>query len=153
MQNVGQSENRNIDKVNVQLDVVKSSTPQSSASSPAKSETETYSGAPAKYMTDSSESEDDSVSEVKRVLFSAEAVAVRKCAICTAPNTARDIFSERTTSPLSVRRCSSIRCWKSCTARCKGPIYFPFSIQCKLLAKYSVKRQKVLSTYLLLSNA
>lgn len=65
MQNVGQSENRNIDKVNVQLDVVKSSTPQSSASSPAKSETETYSGAPAKYMTDSSESEDDSVSEVK----------------------------------------------------------------------------------------
>lgn len=65
MQNVGQSENRNIDKVNVQLDVVKSSTPQSSASSPAKSESETYSGAPAKYMTDSSESEDDSVSEVK----------------------------------------------------------------------------------------
>ncbi|XP_050562962.1 ankyrin repeat domain-containing protein 17 isoform X4 [Spodoptera frugiperda] len=64
MQNVGQSENRNIDKVNVQLDVVKSSTPQSSASSPAKSETETYSGAPAKYMTDSSESEDDSVSEI-----------------------------------------------------------------------------------------
>lgn len=79
MQNVGQSENRNIDKVNVQLDVVKSSTPQSSASSPAKSETETYSGAPAKYMTDSSESEDDSVSEVKRVLFSTEAVAVREC--------------------------------------------------------------------------
>ncbi|CAG9579611.1 unnamed protein product [Danaus chrysippus] len=65
MQNVGQSENRNIDKVNVQLDVVKSSTPQSSASSPAKSETETYSGAPAKYMTDSSESEDDSVSEAE----------------------------------------------------------------------------------------
>ncbi|XP_062525122.1 ankyrin repeat domain-containing protein 17 isoform X10 [Bombyx mori] len=64
MQNVGQSENRNIDKVNVQLDVVKTSTPQSSASSPAKSETETYSGAPAKYMTDSSESEDDSVSEI-----------------------------------------------------------------------------------------
>lgn len=79
MQNVGQSENRNIDKVNVQLDVVKSSTPQSSASSPAKSETETYSGAPAKYMTDSSESEDDSVSEVKRVLFSTEAVALREC--------------------------------------------------------------------------
>lgn len=79
MQNVGQSENRNIDKVNVQLDVVKSSTPQSSASSPAKSETETYSGAPAKYMTDSSESEDDSVSEVKRVLFSEEAVAAREC--------------------------------------------------------------------------
>uniref|UniRef100_A0A2A4JTK0 K Homology domain-containing protein n=1 Tax=Heliothis virescens TaxID=7102 RepID=A0A2A4JTK0_HELVI len=65
MQNVGQSENRNIDKVNVQLDVVKSSTPQSSASSPAKSETETYSGAPAKYMTDSSESEDESVSEAE----------------------------------------------------------------------------------------
>lgn len=79
MQNVGQSENRNIDKVKLQLDVVKSSTPQSSASSPAKSETETYSGAPAKYMTDSSESEDDSVSEVKRVLFSAKAVAMREC--------------------------------------------------------------------------
>lgn len=94
MQNVGQSENRNIDKVNVQLDVVKSSTPQSSASSPAKSETETYSGAPAKYMTDSSESEDDSVSEVKRVLFSIEAVAQRECdvIICTALKTARDIL-------------------------------------------------------------
>lgn len=101
MQNVGQSENRNIDKVNVQLDVVKSSTPQSSASSPAKSETETYSGAPAKYMTDSSESEDDSVSEVKRVLFLAEAVAVRECAICTAPNTARDILYDQTVPSLS----------------------------------------------------
>lgn len=101
MQNVGQSENRNIDKVNVQLDVVKSSTPQSSASSPAKSETETYSGAPAKYMTDSSESEDDSVSEVKRVLFLAEAVAVRECAICTAPNTARDILYDHTVPSLS----------------------------------------------------
>lgn len=100
MQNVGQSENRNIDKVNVQLDVVKSSTPQSSASSPAKSETETYSGAPAKYMTDSSESEDDSVSEVKRVLFLAEAVAVRECAICTAPNTARDILYDQTVPSL-----------------------------------------------------
>ncbi|KAL4716290.1 hypothetical protein ACJJTC_014770 [Scirpophaga incertulas] len=65
MQNVGQSENRNIDKVKLQLDVVKSSTPHSSASSPAKSESETYSGAPAKYMTDSSESEDDSVSEAE----------------------------------------------------------------------------------------
>lgn len=110
MQNVGQSENRNIDKVNVQLDVVKSSTPQSSASSPAKSETETYSGAPAKYMTDSSESEDDSVSEVKRVLFLAEAVAVRECAICTAPNTARDILYDQTVPSLPTMPSISIIC-------------------------------------------
>lgn len=110
MQNVGQSENRNIDKVNVQLDVVKSSTPQSSASSPAKSETETYSGAPAKYMTDSSESEDDSVSEVKRVLFLAEAVAVRECAICTAPNTARDILYDQTVPSLPMMPSISIIC-------------------------------------------
>lgn len=110
MQNVGQSENRNIDKVNVQLDVVKSSTPQSSASSPAKSETETYSGAPAKYMTDSSESEDDSVSEVKRVLFLAEAVAVRECAICTAPNTARDILYDQTVPSFLTMPSISIIC-------------------------------------------
>lgn len=106
MQNVGQSENRNIDKVNVQLDVVKSSTPQSSASSPAKSETETYSGAPAKYMTDSSESEDDSVSEVKRVLFRQRRWQRGNVIICTAPDTARDILNmpHRTISSFSTSR-------------------------------------------------
>lgn len=112
MQNVGQSENRNIDKVNVQLDVVKSSTPQSSASSPAKSETETYSGAPAKYMSDSSESEDDSVSEVKRVLFSIEAVAVRECDYLYRSKYCKGhlvhVWSDHTTSFPTKMRCLSI---------------------------------------------
>lgn len=67
MQNVGQSENQNRDKVNVQLDVVKSSTPQSYTSSPAKSETETFAELQPRFMTDSSESEEDSVSEVNLV--------------------------------------------------------------------------------------
>lgn len=43
-----------------------SSTPQSSNSSPTKSETETFSELQPRFMTDSSESEEDSVSEVKR---------------------------------------------------------------------------------------
>lgn len=42
-----------------------SSTPQSSNSSPTKSETETFSELQPRFMTDSSESEEDSVSEVK----------------------------------------------------------------------------------------
>jgi ankyrin repeat domain-containing protein 17 len=41
-----------------------SSTPQSSNSSPTKSETETFSELQPRFMTDSSESEEDSVSEV-----------------------------------------------------------------------------------------
>ncbi|XP_070158830.1 uncharacterized protein Mask isoform X2 [Polyergus mexicanus] len=40
-----------------------SSTPQSSNSSPTKSETETFSELQPRFMTDSSESEEDSVSE------------------------------------------------------------------------------------------
>jgi len=43
-----------------------SSTPQSSNSSPTKSETETFSELQPRFMTDSSESEEDSVSEVKQ---------------------------------------------------------------------------------------
>jgi len=49
----------------VQQDTGKtSSTPQSSNSSPTKSETETFSELQPRFMTDSSESEEDSVSEV-----------------------------------------------------------------------------------------
>lgn len=44
-----------------------SSTPQSSNSSPTKSETETFSELQPRFMTDSSESEEDSVSEVNAV--------------------------------------------------------------------------------------
>lgn len=45
-----------------------SSTPQSSNSSPTKSETETFSEPQPRFMTDSSESEEDSVSEVNEGL-------------------------------------------------------------------------------------
>lgn len=45
-------------------DTGKTSTPQSSNSSPTKSETETFSELQPRFMTDSSESEEDSVSEV-----------------------------------------------------------------------------------------
>ncbi|CAH0553399.1 unnamed protein product [Brassicogethes aeneus] len=67
MQNVSQecpTDNPKIDKVNVQHDIGNlPSTPQSTSnSSPAKSETETYSEH-RRYMSDSSESEEDSVSE------------------------------------------------------------------------------------------
>jgi len=48
----------------VQQDTGKTSTPQSSNSSPTKSETETFSELQPRFMTDSSESEEDSVSEV-----------------------------------------------------------------------------------------
>lgn len=71
MQNVAQestTDNPKIDKVNVHHDIVVAatkspSTPHSANSSPAKSETETYSEH-QRYMSDSSESEEDSVSEV-----------------------------------------------------------------------------------------
>jgi hypothetical protein len=68
MQNVSQEsspDNPKIDKVNVHHDIGNlSSTPHSTSnSSPAKSETETYSEH-RRYMSDSSESEEDSVSEV-----------------------------------------------------------------------------------------
>lgn len=68
MQNVSQessTDNPKIDKVTVQHDIGNSSsTPQSTSnSSPAKSETETYSEH-RRYMSETSESEEDSVSEV-----------------------------------------------------------------------------------------
>lgn len=69
MQNVPQessTDNPKIDKVNVHHDIGNTScTPQSttSNSSPAKSETETYSEH-RRYMSETSESEEDSVSEV-----------------------------------------------------------------------------------------
>lgn len=68
MQNVSQessTDNPKIDKVTAQHDIGNSSsTPQSTSnSSPAKSETETYSEH-RRYMSETSESEEDSVSEV-----------------------------------------------------------------------------------------
>lgn len=66
MQNVAQgavADNQKQDQVNGQHGVIKSSTPQSNISSPTKSETETFSEQP-RFMSDSSESEEDSVSEV-----------------------------------------------------------------------------------------
>jgi ankyrin repeat domain-containing protein 17 len=67
MQNVAQgstSENQKPEKVNIQHDIGKSSTPISSNSSPTKSETETFSELQPRFMTDSSESEEEDVSEV-----------------------------------------------------------------------------------------
>ena len=70
MQNVGQvstSDSQKNDKSSaaVHHDIGKtSSTPQSSNSSPTKSETETFSELQPRFMTDSSESEEDSISEV-----------------------------------------------------------------------------------------
>lgn len=66
MQNVAQgtsSDSQNSDRTSVVHDIT-SSTPQSSNSSPTKSETETFSEPPPRFMTDSSESEEDSISEV-----------------------------------------------------------------------------------------
>lgn len=67
MQNVAQgstSDNQKPEKVSVQHDIGKSSTPISSNSSPTKSETETFSELQPRFMTDSSESEEEDVSEV-----------------------------------------------------------------------------------------
>ncbi|XP_044260011.1 ankyrin repeat domain-containing protein 17 isoform X12 [Tribolium madens] len=73
MQNVTQEsspDNPKIDKVNVQHEIP--STPHSTSnSSPAKSETETYSEH-RRYMSDSSESEEDSVSEASACSFEDE---------------------------------------------------------------------------------
>lgn len=69
MQNVpkdtGADESR-LEKVNVQHDIgnIISTTPQSSSSTPSKSESETYSKN-RRFMSESSESEEDSVSEVR----------------------------------------------------------------------------------------
>lgn len=67
MQNVAQgstTDNQKLEKVNVQHGIGKSSTPISSNSSPTKSETETFSELQPRFMTDSSESEEEDVSEV-----------------------------------------------------------------------------------------
>lgn len=75
MQNVGQvstSDCQKNDKPSAQVhhDIGKtSSTPQSSNSSPTKSETETFSELQPRFMTDSSESEEDSISEVTNYFF------------------------------------------------------------------------------------
>jgi len=61
-----------------------SSTPQSSNSSPTKSETETFSELQPRFMTDSSESEEDSVSEVnaKRGSPSRNVIRLSVCTAC-----------------------------------------------------------------------
>ncbi|KAJ9583160.1 hypothetical protein L9F63_022501, partial [Diploptera punctata] len=67
MQNVAQGSSSDIqkpEKVNVQHDIAKSSTPISSNSSPTKSETETFSELQPRFMTDSLESDEEDVSEV-----------------------------------------------------------------------------------------
>ncbi|RZF38209.1 hypothetical protein LSTR_LSTR005570 [Laodelphax striatellus] len=67
MQNVAQgssADNQKLEKVNAH-EAGKSSTPQSSNSSPTKSETDTFPELQPRFMTDSSESEDDDVSEVE----------------------------------------------------------------------------------------
>lgn len=72
MQNVAQgssSDSQKIEKGNAHHDTEKSSTPQSSNSSPTKSGTETFSELQPKFMTDSSESEEDDVSEVRIKIF------------------------------------------------------------------------------------
>ncbi|XP_045468094.1 ankyrin repeat domain-containing protein 17-like isoform X2 [Harmonia axyridis] len=75
MQNVSQDSSvgkAKIEKVNVQYDIRTSSTPRSTSnSSLAKSETETYSER-RRYMSDSSESEEDSVSEVESFMIDQE---------------------------------------------------------------------------------
>lgn len=72
MQNVAQGTTSDSQKheksASVHHDIGKtSSTPQSSNSSPTKSETETFSELQPRFMADSSESEEDSVSEVNHV--------------------------------------------------------------------------------------
>lgn len=75
MQNVpkdtGADESR-LEKVNVQHDIgnIISTTPQSASSTSSKSESETYSKN-RRFMSESSESEEDSVSEVRIELYSA----------------------------------------------------------------------------------
>ncbi|KAK9891834.1 hypothetical protein WA026_016633 [Henosepilachna vigintioctopunctata] len=75
MQNVSQDSSADkpkIEKVNVQYDIRTSSTPYSTSnSSPTKSETETYSER-RRYMSDTSESEEDSVSEVESFMIDHE---------------------------------------------------------------------------------
>lgn len=79
MQNVSQgttSDSQKLEKLSVQ-DVGKSSTPQSPNSSPTKSETDTFSELQPRFMSDSSDSEDEDVSEVKQT-FSSIACCIKK---------------------------------------------------------------------------
>ncbi|KAL1505978.1 hypothetical protein ABEB36_005419 [Hypothenemus hampei] len=75
MQNVPQDtgvDDLKLDRVNVQHDIGNiSSTPQSTNSTPTKSETETYSENP-RFMSEASESEEDSVSEVESFMVEQE---------------------------------------------------------------------------------
>lgn len=68
-----------------------SSTPQSSNSSPTKSETETFSELQPRFMTDSSESEEDSVSEVnakcERGSPKRNVIRLSVCTACRGQNT------------------------------------------------------------------
>lgn len=76
MQNVAQgtsSDSQNNDRTSVVHDIT-SSTPQSSNSSPTKSETETFSEPQPRFMTDSSESEEDSISEVTLIFESSSSL-------------------------------------------------------------------------------
>ena len=85
MQNVAQgstSDNQNPEKVNILHDIGKSSTPVSSNSSPTKSETETFSELQPRFMTDSSESEEEDVSEVI-LPFSIQYMNIRVASRCT----------------------------------------------------------------------
>lgn len=66
MQNVGQDntpDNKKLDKVNAH-EIGKSSTPQSSNSSPTKSDTDPFSEINPRFLSDSSESEEEESSEV-----------------------------------------------------------------------------------------
>lgn len=72
MQNVSQgttSDSQKLEKLSVQ-EVGKSSTPQSPNSSPTKSETDTFAELQPRFMSDSSDSEDEDVSEVKQTFSS-----------------------------------------------------------------------------------
>ena len=85
MQNVAQGstfDNQNTEKVNIQHDIGKSSTPVSCSSSPTKSETETFSELQPRFMTDSSESEEEDVSEVI-LPYSIQCMNIRVASRCT----------------------------------------------------------------------
>ncbi|XP_046672408.1 ankyrin repeat domain-containing protein 17-like isoform X4 [Homalodisca vitripennis] len=74
MQNVAQgstTDNQKLEKLSGQ-EVGKSSTPQSSNSSPTKSETDTFSELQPRFMSDSSDSEDEDVSEVESFVIDNE---------------------------------------------------------------------------------
>lgn len=71
MQNVGQDSSSQVQKLDKMSahEMGKSSTPQSSNSSPTKSDTDPYSEVNPRYLSDSSESEDEDVSLVSGRIF------------------------------------------------------------------------------------